>query len=170
MRRHSSIGNSYMRYILNIDGWSYWGCRALPFVPQHRTAMTSPSDHRATTDQPRLLDARLFIQLLPVHSARSPTMSTSVHFQGPALQKPAGLVGTKVLLRSGHSCKYHAQGLSWFFIPACSLVFLLKERNVWSGSSGDGESCFCLLGGEPGVLNTPLRCLNSCPEPTTAGR
>lgn len=41
---------------------------------------------------------------------------------------------------------------------------------MWSGSSGDGESCFCLLRGEFGVLNIPLRCLNSCPEPTTAGR
>lgn len=132
--------------------------------------MTSPSGHRAITGQPRLLNACVSIQLLPVHSARSPTMSTSVHFQNLALQKPAGLVGTRVLLRSGHSDKYHAQDLSWFFIPACSLVFLLKERNVLSGSSGDGESCFSLLGGESGVLDTPLRCLNSCPEPTTAGR
>lgn len=132
MGRHSSIG------------------RALSFVPQHRTVMTSPSGHRATTGQLRLLDACVSIQLLPVHSAWSPTMSTSVHFQGPALQKPAGLVSTRVLLRSGHSDKYHAQGLSWFFIPARhhSLVFLLEEQKlVWSGSSGDGESCFCLLGG-----------------------
>lgn len=98
--------------------------------------MTSPSGHGATTGQLRLLDACVSIQLLPVHSAWSSTMSTSVHFQGPALQKPAGLVSTRVLLRSGHSDKYHAQGLSWFFIPARhhSLVFLLEEQKlVWSG-------------------------------------
>lgn len=94
--------------------------------------MTSPSGHRATTGQLRPLDAYVSIQLLPVHSARSPMMSTSVHFQGPALQKPSGLVSTRVLLRSGHSDKYHAQGLSWFFIPAHhrSLVSSSKRRSM----------------------------------------
>lgn len=32
------------------------------------------------------------------------------------------------------------------------------------------RAVFCLLGVEFGVLDTSLHCLNSCPEPTTAGR